>query len=318
MISSVWVESLDYQYPKARRPALVDVAFEGVSGEIHGIVGHNGAGKTTLLMLIAGIYSPTHGCVMIDDAFADSRVADPAIGLLSDRLALYGKFTVRETCRVFARLHKVADEDRAVEGAIELLQLGSHSDVQVRRLSSGLKKRLALSIVEMPHPTLLLLDEPFAGIDPESTERILELLRQWREEGRTIFVSSHDLPELSSVADRITILRQGRVLASSTLAELRTMLDSNEKTAVVMTSEGSYEVPLEPAPLRDLFAELSVKGATVLDVSPKGLSLSEIYMRLHREAGTASPAGSKKPAGDAVTHSAPEGHDANAEPRAAG
>jgi ABC-2 type transport system ATP-binding protein len=186
-----------------RRHALRDVSFEVAHGELLAIVGPNGAGKTTLLQILAEALAPTTGRV----ALAPGR-----IGWVPQQPALYSKLSVRENLRLFARLEKVADPGAVVDRMLDQTGLRERATDQVSTLSGGNKQRLNIAIGLLGEPSLLLLDEPSASLDPRQRELLWEFVGGLARAGTSVVYSTHDVGEVARHADRVLVLADGDVL----------------------------------------------------------------------------------------------------------
>jgi heme exporter protein A len=198
-----------------RRRALSRVSFTCEGGEIVGLLGPNGAGKSTLLSIVATLVAPTSGEVRYGTATA--REAGPAIrdrlGALGHDLYLYPELTARENLRFFASLYRVADVERTVDVALERAGLAERGDDLVLGFSRGMRQRLALERALIHDPRLVLLDEPFTGLDDQSTNALVDRLRGLKSRGTILLVTTHDLDVVDGVLDRAVILRDGRLAA---------------------------------------------------------------------------------------------------------
>jgi ABC-2 type transport system ATP-binding protein len=187
------------------REALKGVSFAAGAGERLGIIGPNGAGKTTLLQILAGVLQPDHG-----------EVSSQATGWVPQRPALYGKLSVAENLRLFARLEKVEEVEKTVQAMLELTALSPKDEAGT--LSGGNRQRLNIAIGLLGDPPVLLLDEPSAALDPRQRERL------WAFVGdlpATVVYSTHDVGEAERYADRVLVLADGELLFSGTPEELR-------------------------------------------------------------------------------------------------
>lgn len=186
------------------------------AGRIHALVGLNGAGKTTLMRLALGMVRPDRGMVRV--LGTDLRRADPAlwarVGHLVEHPLAYGELTVRANLMVAGRLHGLdrASARAAVETAITDLHLERYAAVPARALSLGNLQRLGLAAAVLHHPGLLILDEPTNGLDPSGVLLLREHLMRLRAAGCGVLVSSHHLDEVARVADRITVVNDGRLV----------------------------------------------------------------------------------------------------------
>jgi ABC-2 type transport system ATP-binding protein len=194
------------------RAALQSVSFELAPGERVGVVGPNGAGKTTLLSILAGALSPDEGELTVSGRDAGWRA-----GWVPQSAALYSKLSVAENLRLFARLEKVADPEAAVTAMLGQAGLADRADEEVGRLSGGNQQRVNIAIGLLSEPSLLLLDEPSASLDPRQRERLWEFISAL---GTTVVFSTHDVGEVERYATRVLLLADGELLFTGTPAEL--------------------------------------------------------------------------------------------------
>jgi Cu-processing system ATP-binding protein len=203
-----------------------NVLVDGISasmaeGEVIGLLGHNGAGKTTLIRLALGLIRPSKGEVRVlghVPTGADARTLRARIGYLPENVAFYRNFTGQEVMTYLARLKHVPGA--AVPALLERVGLGEAGGKPVRAYSKGMRQRLGLAQALLGDPELLFLDEPTTGLDPLATRQFFELLNDLRSKGRTVVISSHLLAELEPHLDSALILRQGRIVAGGTVAEM--------------------------------------------------------------------------------------------------
>ncbi|WP_374399684.1 ABC transporter ATP-binding protein [Niveibacterium sp.] len=223
-------EALGFRYPKAASAALDSVSLGVSAGEVLGLLGPNGAGKSTLIALLAGVIVPSTGRVQRDATLSGAgRVA-----WVPQDFAFYPMLTARENLAVFAGvlgLHGAACAAR-IERAIAYGQLAAFVDRGARTLSGGMKRRLNLALALLGDPAVLLLDEPTAGVDPQSRAFLLDTVRALRDEGRAVIYTSHYMEEIEAVADRVAILDHGRVLAEGTLDAVCAMAGTHARIAV--------------------------------------------------------------------------------------
>ena len=193
------------------REALRGVSFAAPAGERLAVIGPNGAGKTTLLSILAGIVEPTGG-----------RVEAGRTGWVPQEPAVYGKLSVRENLRLFARLEKVAEPDGAVGRALEQTGLTERAGDELSTLSGGNRQRVNIAIGLLADPPVLLLDEPSSALDPRHRQRVWSFLDRLAAEGTTIVFATHDLAEAARHADRVLVLADGELLFGGTPSELAT------------------------------------------------------------------------------------------------
>jgi len=198
-----------------RRRALSRVSLTCHAGEVLGLLGPNGAGKSTLLAILATLLAPSSGEVRYGERLAHE--AGPALrarlGLLAHDLHLYPELTARENLTFFARLHGLRRPAEAVEAGLERAALVDRADDMVSGFSRGMRQRLALERALLHDPRLLLLDEPFTGLDDASAGALVARLRDLRARGGIIIVATHDLDVAETLIDRAAVLRGGRLVA---------------------------------------------------------------------------------------------------------
>jgi ABC-2 type transport system ATP-binding protein len=202
--------------------AVRDVSFTVPAGSTFGLLGPNGAGKTTTMRMILGILVPDRGTVSWDGAPIDGRVRT-RFGYLPEERGLYGKLRVREQIAYFGRLHGVPrplDARRAAEW-IERLGLGEYANRPCAELSKGNQQKVQIACAALHEPVLLVLDEPFSGLDPLNAEVLLDALRALRAAGTALILSSHQMWQIEDLCERFCVIADGVVRAAGTLPELR-------------------------------------------------------------------------------------------------
>ena len=214
----VQTESLSKRY--GRVAALSDCSFGIERGEILGLLGPNGAGKTTLLRLLMGYLKPTSGRATIDglDCYRQSVAVHRRLAYLPGDARLFRHLNGRQTLEFFSRMRDAAPLGRAMQLA-ERLQLDLTR--RVRQMSTGMRQKLALAIALTPDVPLVILDEPTANLDPTVRRDVVALLRDARADGKTVFFSSHVLSEVEDVCDRVLVLRDGRLVDSVRVVDVR-------------------------------------------------------------------------------------------------
>lgn len=220
MTDEVVVSTTELSKNYGRLVALSDVSLRIEGGEVFGYLGPNGAGKTTTLRLLMGMIKPTAGSATVLglDAWHDSVEIHRRVGYLQGEAALYGKLTGRQHIAYFCHLRGTDDESSALKLAARLdLDL----DHAARTLSKGNRQKIAVVLALMSLPQLLILDEPTSGLDPLVQQEFHEILREQAARGGSVLLSSHILGEVQRVADRIGVVRAGRLIAVERLQELR-------------------------------------------------------------------------------------------------
>ncbi|MPZ60976.1 MAG: ATP-binding cassette domain-containing protein [Propionibacteriales bacterium] len=188
-------------------------------GEVYGFLGPNGAGKTTTLRMLLGLVRPTSGTAQVlDGSPGDPRVLR-RLGALVEGPGFYPYLSGRDNLRVLARYNRLGDDD--VERVLEQVDLTSRGTDAFKSYSLGMKQRLGVAAALLGEPDLLILDEPTNGLDPAGMVDMRDLIRQLADRGQTVLLSSHLLGEVQEICDRVGVISQGRLIAESTVAELR-------------------------------------------------------------------------------------------------
>jgi ABC-type multidrug transport system ATPase subunit len=198
-----------------RRRALSHVSLSCDAGEIVGLLGPNGAGKSTLIAIVATLMAPSSGQVLYGGSTAGA-VGSPLrsrIGLLGHDLLIYPELSARENLTFFARLYGMERAEAAVEGALDRARLAGRDREPVGSFSRGMRQRLALERALIHEPRLVLLDEPFTGLDDSSTVSLIERLNGLRSTGRIVLLATHDFDIAAQVLDRAALFKDGRLIA---------------------------------------------------------------------------------------------------------
>ncbi len=212
----VRIENLVKQYGKLT--AVDNLNLEIEAGDIMGFIGPNGAGKTTTIRMVATLLKPTFGTAYVDgvNVVENPEAVRPLIGYMPDFFGLYDDIKVWEYLDFFASAYKMPKNRRAgaIDDVLELTDLTIKKEAFVSELSRGMQQRLCLAKTLLHDPKLLLLDEPASGLDPRARIEIKELLKELRNMGKTILISSHILPELADFCNKIAIIEQGKLVVS--------------------------------------------------------------------------------------------------------
>jgi heme exporter protein A len=211
MDTLISVEKLDKIF--GARWALRSVSFEVTPGEIVALVGPNGAGKTTLLRLIASLSRPSAGTIHIGRIpVADhASAARAAMGFVGHQTFMYDNLTAEENLRLYARLYDIADVSARVREVAARVGIENRLQDVTRSLSRGLQQRLTLARMLLHEPAVLLLDEPYTGLDKLAADGLDEIMLQAKREGRAVLFSTHDLERGLGVADRALVVHGGRI-----------------------------------------------------------------------------------------------------------
>jgi ABC-2 type transport system ATP-binding protein len=217
--------------------AINDITMT-VGPGVTGLLGPNGAGKSTLLHLISGFLEPSRGELTVGGT---PSWRNPGIyrtlGLVPERPAVYPFLTGLEFVRATARLHKLADPDRSADRAIAIVEMADAQDRKISTYSKGMRQRIKVAAALVHDPEMLLLDEPFNGMDPRQRLHMMDLLETLGDEGRTILFSSHILEEVERLSGTIQVIVAGRLAASGDFRAIRRLMTSRPHMFLVRTSD---------------------------------------------------------------------------------
>lgn len=202
--------------------ALGGVSFEIQPGEFFGLLGPNGAGKTTLISCLAGLSRPDAGQIKVMgyDVIRDFRESRRRLGVVPQELVFDPFFSVRETLRIQSGYFGIRRNDEWIDEILHHLDLVSKADVNMRRLSGGMKRRVLVAQALVHKPPVIVLDEPTAGVDVELRQSLWQFVRRLNSEGHTIILTTHYLEEAEALCQRIALMKQGRLLALDTTQNL--------------------------------------------------------------------------------------------------
>lgn len=239
----IQVENLHKSFGKVT--ALAGVSFSAPDGQITGLLGPNGAGKTTCLRILYTLLNPDQGWAKIDslDTVKNNLEVQGHIGALPESHGLYPRLTTRENIRYYGRLHGLRREE--LEKQIDrLIQLLDMQDIELRRtdgFSSGQRVKVAIARALIHQPQNVLLDEPTNGLDVMSTRSMRTFIRNLRDEGKCVLISSHIMQEISALCDHIVILNHGEVVASGTPQDILSRTGKNDLEDAFVAAIGSEE-----------------------------------------------------------------------------
>ncbi|MCB4360773.1 ABC transporter ATP-binding protein [Quatrionicoccus australiensis] len=202
--------------------ALAGVSLEIAEGEFFGLLGPNGAGKTTLISSLAGLVRPDSGSLKVlgHDVIKDFREARRLLGVVPQELVFDPFFNVRETLQIQSGYFGIRKNDDWIDEILHNLDLTSKADVNMRRLSGGMKRRVLVAQALVHKPPVIVLDEPTAGVDVELRQGLWQFVRRLNGEGHTIILTTHYLEEAEALCGRIALMKQGRVIKLDSTANL--------------------------------------------------------------------------------------------------
>lgn len=202
--------------------ALAGVSLDIQPGDFFGLLGPNGAGKTTLISALAGLVRPDAGAISVmgHDVIRDFREARRRLGVVPQELVFDPFFNVRETLRIQSGYFGIRKNDDWIDEILANLDLTQKADVNMRRLSGGMKRRVLVAQALVHKPPVIVLDEPTAGVDVELRQGLWQFIRRLNGEGHTIILTTHYLEEAEALCNRIALMKQGRLVALDTTANL--------------------------------------------------------------------------------------------------
>ena len=284
--------------------ALKEVNLEIQPGEIFALLGPNGAGKTTLISIICGIVNPSSGKVLADghDIITDFRAARSAIGLVPQEISTDAFETVWATVSFSRGLFGKPRNDVHIEKVLKALSLWDKKDSKIMMLSGGMKRRVMIAKALSHEPKILFLDEPTAGVDVELRREMWEMVRQLREQGVTIILTTHYIEEAEEMADRVGIIRQGEIILVDEKSRLMEKLGRKQLTvhlaepldaipaamadeALALADEGysmvyTYDANQENTGIAELLRHLREQGIEFKDLHSRQSSLEDIFVDL--------------------------------------
>ena len=276
------------------------VAVEGSSfsvdrGEVFGVVGPNGAGKTTTLKMLAGLIEPTAGSATV----AGNRAGDPEmqrnLGFLPEESPLYEDMTAITYLNFFADLYDVPrpEANRRIHDTLDRLDL-EQRDRRIGNMSKGMKRKVAIARALVNDPDVLIFDEPASGLDPLTTNYIIEFTRSLAEAGKTVVFSAHNLFHVESICDRLVIMTEGRIVADGSIETIRDVHGGTEyhvyatvDVGEAVRENGTFRHVVEDVGAVDAVRErVRADGGEVTDIRTHTPSLEDIFLEVAAEGST--------------------------------
>lgn len=295
---SIEASNLVYRFGNGQ-PILNNVTLKVPSSSVYGFLGPNGAGKTTTLKLILGLIRKQQGTVKIlGEEFSQNRISILGkVGSLIEAPSVYAHLSATDNLKIFQNVYKVT-QSRITE-VLNMVGLGATGSKKAGQFSLGMKQRLAIAIALLHNPSLLILDEPTNGLDPNGIVEIREMLQQLnRDQGTTILVSSHLLSEIDKMATHIGLIHQGAMLFEGTMNELRSKktrkssviykTNDTEKAAGIFSqkgilykrTEGAIKIPFQQKEITaQLTRDLVLENIDVYEVAVEADDLETIFMQ---------------------------------------
>jgi len=280
-------------------PVLKQVNLAVEKGEIYGFLGPNGAGKTTTIKCIVGLISIDKGLIEIEGLPSTSLAARRLIGFLPEQPYFYDYLNAREFMQLCGDLFalKRPEVKKRIPELLELVGLKDKGNLKLRKFSKGMLQRLGIAQALLNDPRLLILDEPFSGLDPIGRKELRDLILSLKDQGKTIFFSSHILQDMEAMVDRIGIIWQGAMIREGKLLELIsssilyhdiifTAPDSCPwaRDIAEVTGQGNYSARArDEAEANTLISRIIADGGRIISVLPVRMTLEDLFLREIKE-----------------------------------
>ncbi|GKZ15596.1 ABC transporter ATP-binding protein [Haladaptatus sp. T7] len=273
--------------------AVEGSSFSVSEGEVFGVIGPNGAGKTTTLKMLAGLIEPTAGTARVAGYDAQDPEMRTQLGFLPEESPLYEDMTPLSYLSFFADLYDVPSgvADERIHRTLDRLEL-DHRERRLGDMSKGMRRKVAIARSLVNDPAVLIYDEPASGLDPLTTNYIIEFTRELSDSGKTVVFSAHNLFHVESICDRIVVMNNGRIVAGGSVEDLREEHGRTEyhvsttvEVADAVRENGTYRRVVESM---DAVAETRERaeaaGGSVVDIETRSPSLEDIFLDLATDA----------------------------------
>ncbi|MFN7932932.1 MAG: ABC transporter ATP-binding protein [Bryobacteraceae bacterium] len=281
--------------------AVQNLSLRAAGGEVFGLLGPNGAGKTTTIHCIGGLLTPTSGHIRVNghDVVREGRKARAALGVAPQEIALYEELSAQQNLEYWGAAQGLSSAElrQRIPEVLEHVGLLDRAKDPVRNFSGGMKRRMNFACGIVHRPKVLLLDEPTAGVDPQSRVRLLDLVRAQARAGACVLYTTHYMEEAESLCDRLAIVDHGKLIAQGTLTELRAMLGERDLVRltglfptrpslngieVLQHAEDSLVLSVPQAAMRlpEIFAAVAQAGGEVRGATVTQPSLESLFIKL--------------------------------------
>jgi len=247
-------------------------------GKLFGLIGPNGAGKTTTISMIIGALSPDTGTIQINGGKPGDQSVKRLLGIVPQTLAVYENLSAHENLDFFGRLYGLTGNDLKdrIQHVFEIVNLTERRHERVSKFSGGMKRRLNIAAALLHRPSLIILDEPTVGVDPQSRNAIFESLKKLKDEGCTIILTSHYLEEAQKLCDRVAIMDEGKVIAEDTVGKLISTY-GGKSVLIVETSQGRTEIETDE-PVKEIIRINSQD--TILSLQMESPNLEKAFLNI--------------------------------------
>jgi ABC-2 type transport system ATP-binding protein len=290
------IETTDLTKQYGHNTAVSRLTMRVRRGEVYGFLGPNGAGKTTTLRMLLGLVKPTSGRASVLGAPPGSGASLSRIGALVEAPGFYPFLTARDNLRVLTRHARIGDE--RIDAVLDRIGLTDRAGDRFATFSQGMKQRLGVAAALLKDPKLLILDEPTNGLDPAGMAEMRGFIRSLGQEGRTVILSSHLMPEVEQVCDRVGVIRRGALVREGTVDELRgastlrvrahplqqaaRLASTLRHVDSVTTGDGVLRITTNPEAAAEINTALVGAGISVSELRAERASLEEVFLDLTR------------------------------------
>jgi ABC-2 type transport system ATP-binding protein len=295
-VNELMIETTDLTKQYGHNTAVSRLTMRVRRGEVYGFLGPNGAGKTTTLRMLLGLVKPTSGRASVLGAPPGSGASLSRIGALVEAPGFYPFLTARDNLRVLTRHARIGDE--RIDAVLDRIGLTDRAGDRFATFSQGMKQRLGVAAALLKDPKLLILDEPTNGLDPAGMAEMRGFIRSLGQEGRTVILSSHLMPEVEQVCDRVGVIRRGALVREGTVDELRgastlrvrahplqqaaRLASTLRHVDSVTTGDGVLRITTNPEAAAEINTALVGAGISVSELRAERASLEEVFLDLTR------------------------------------
>jgi ABC-2 type transport system ATP-binding protein len=283
-------------FSEEKLAALSDVSFETAEGQVCAFLGPNGAGKTTSISMLMGFFFPTAGEIRVFGKTPGDVQAKEQLGFLPENFAFHKFLTAPKLLRFHLQLagRDPAQAGKLIPELIAKVKLNGYENLKIGKYSRGMVQRLGIAQALLCDPKLIVLDEPTSGLDPAGRREVLQLLTQLKAEGKTIFLSSHILPEVEQIADHVIIINRGKMVRSGRLQDLlagggqveiladrvpEELLQSSLRGATVTPATQGVRILVEVSRKREAVESLWSAGCDVIAMTPLRSTLEDLFLK---------------------------------------
>ncbi len=271
-----------------KNKALDNMNWIVKKGEIHSLLGHNGAGKTTAFLIANNLIPFEKGKVEIEGKDVSKLTTKDMqnSGLLTEKLKLYDSLSVKEILNFFCGIFEIKDKKKKLDYLISTFGLNDFLNKKIKELSTGMYKKLAISLTVINDPEIIFLDEPFAGLDPSVLREISKIIKYYKEDkNKTVIISSHNLYEVEAVSEKITIIKDGKTIVSEDIKNLfkKYKLSKSFMIEYLEDDKEKLEEINNEEHLFNKLKEIKEKDYQILSIKENKISLKDIYNNIYAE-----------------------------------